>query len=156
MKLVSWASGKIALFFGMALLVLFSHVLPANAAPAQYPTGYQNYNFYIYHDGNNNGYLDYFGSDTCYRGNRDMGLYRTVNGSTSTVHIVDIPTGSDYTVNDFSTYWSCLHSSPTYSIVAPTTGNQFSLGKQLSFHFFNSYYTSDPDVSYSEGLKWTD
>lgn len=80
----------------LVLLMLLVTAIPANAAPAQYPTGYQNYQFYLYYDGNGNNYLDYYsGQDWCYRGNRDMGLYRTVNGSTTTIATVDIPSGSD-------------------------------------------------------------
>lgn len=149
------SKNKARLMIAVIFALLLGTAIPVSAAPSQYPSGSQNYTFYIYHDGNANGYLDYYsGQDTCYRGNRDMGLYRTVNGNTTTIATVDIPSGSDYTVNSFSTYWSCLHTSPVYSIAAPVTGNQFWLGKQMSFHFFDTYYSSDPDVTFAEGLKY--
>lgn len=137
------------LFMVLALVAVLgvSLAVPASA----YPSGYQDYRFYAYFDGNNNGYLDYWsGQDECLWESRTL----TVAGAEETIpqpwFQVTLPSGSDFVVDSNEDFWLCVDGSSTTRNIKV---QNYMMGCCSFTTYFMAAYNSDPDVRYQAGNR---
>jgi len=132
----------------VSIVVLLSLLtVPLSAAPANYPTGYQDVKFFLYIDGNSNGYLDYWsGTDVCIQSLDDGSKlsWNVEDQNTSINYIVYTNFGFYFYVNSFEDYWECAVTDAT-KISVPSNRYYDATGCGPYTDHIWIGYTTDPD-----------
>jgi hypothetical protein len=133
-RIIYWKSIALALVISLLGIGLLAPTAMA------YPTGYQDYQFFVYIDGNNNNQLDVGGHDTCISDGR-LVTVAGVQSGINPFYQFNIPNNGNFVVYSWGDMFNCYQEHVQRTIKAPWNYKILD-GSNPDFYFTSTYINS--------------